>query len=182
MRLATALGVAVLFGSLSSTAQKPTPSDMRLFAWDHAHLTSACPLVMLVRQGIGTRLMAVDKNGAQVEMFAARLKLLLKDLRANKSDQRMVQATVTVHGLNGQQQILPAGQQPSSADVKKRLTVRLTGDDDPDVSGELILPGFTAALMVDLESVTYDDGDVWSFSGPSACHAPPDFLMPVGAP
>lgn len=182
MRLPAVLGFTVLFGLLPSVAQKVTPGDLKLRAVEPASPASVCPLDMHVRQGIGSRMMAVDEHGAQVEMFAARLKLLLKDLRADKTGQRMVRATVTVHGLNGQEQILPADTEPRSADAKKTLSVRLTGDGDPEVSGDLLLPGFTAALMVDLESVTYDDGTVWKFSGASACHAPPDFLMPVGHP
>jgi hypothetical protein len=136
---------------------------------------------MHLRQGIGSRMMAVDKHGAQVQMFAARLKLLLRDLRPHRPAQQMVEATVTVHGLNGAEQIVPAdAHRNRSAEAVKTLTVRLTPDGDPEVSGDLRLPGFTATLMVDLDSVTYDDGTVVKFSGSSACHAPPDMVMLVG--
>jgi hypothetical protein len=136
---------------------------------------------MHVHQGVGSKMMAVDKHGAQVQMFAARLKLLLKDLRPDRPARQMVGATVTVHGLNGAEQIVPAdAHRNRSAQAVKTLTVRLTANGDPEVSGDLRLPGFTAALMVDLDSITYDDGDLIQFSGPSACHAPPDMLMLVG--
>jgi hypothetical protein len=136
---------------------------------------------MHVRQGVGSKMMAVDKRGAQVEMFAARLKLLLKDVRSDRPAQRMVNATVTVHGLNGAEQIVPAdARRDRSAQAIQTLTVRLTPDGEPEVSGDLRLPGFTATLMVDLDSVTYDDGAVVKFSGSSACHAPPDMVMLVG--
>jgi hypothetical protein len=140
-----------------------------------------CPIDMRVRQGIGSRMMAVDEHGAQVEMFAARLKLLLKDLDPDQNRKHMVNATVTVHGLTGKEQILPADTHGGgSADVAKTLTVQLTSDGEPEVSGDLRLPGFTATLMVDLDSITYDDGAVVKFSGSSACHVPPEMVMLVG--
>jgi hypothetical protein len=179
MRFVAVLGFIVLFGLLPSVAQKATPADLKLRAVE-ASPASMCPLDMHVRQGIGSKMMAVDDHGAQVEMFAARLKLLLKDMRPNQTSQQMVKATVTVHGLNGKDQILPADSRSGrSADVAKTLTVRLATDGEPEVSGDLLLPGFTAALMLDLESVTYDDGTVMKFSGSEACRATPDMLMPV---
>jgi hypothetical protein len=181
MRLPAVLGFTVLFGLLPSVAQKVTPPDLKLRAVEQASLATLCPLDMHVRQGIGGRMLAVDEHGAQVEMFAARLKLLLKDLRANQPASQMEKATVTVHGLSGKEQILPADSRSDRpADRVTTLTVRMTGDGEPEVSGILRLPGFTAALMVDLESVIYDDGTVVKFSGSEACHVAPDFLMPVG--
>ncbi|HEY1895976.1 MAG TPA: hypothetical protein VGG62_06880 [Terracidiphilus sp.] len=180
MRLAPVLGFALLVGVLPSLGQKPTPEDLQFRAWERNAGASTCPLDMHVRQGIGSKMMAVDKHGAQQEMFAARLKLLLKDLRPDKSAQRMVQATVTVHGLNGAEQIVPTNAHSDrSGEAVKTLTVRLTPEGEPEVSGDLRLPGFTATLMVDLDSVTYDDGAVVKFSGASACHAPPDMVMLV---
>jgi hypothetical protein len=181
MRFAPVLGFALLFGSFPSPAQKPAPEDMQFRAWEHNVGASTCPIDMHVRQGIGSRMMAVDKRGAQVEMFAARLKLLLKDLHPDQNPKHMVNATVTVHGLNGAEQIVPAdARRDRSAEAVKTLSVRLTPDGEPEVSGDLRLPGFTATLMVDLDSVTYDDGAVMKFSGSSACHAPPDMVMLVG--
>jgi len=181
MRLAPVLGFALFVGGLPSLAQKPAPEDLQFRAWEHKNSSSVCPLDMHVRQGISSKMMAVDKHGAQVEMFAARLKLLLQDFRPDRPAQQMVNATVTVHGLNGAEQIVPAdAHRDRSAEAIKTLTVRLTPDGEPEVSGDLRLPGFTATLMVDLDSVTYDDGTVLKFSGSSACHAPPEMLMPVG--
>jgi hypothetical protein len=136
---------------------------------------------MHVRQGVGSTMTLVGKDGVRAKMFAAQLKLLLKDLRAAAPGRRMVKATVTVHGLNGAGQILPIDEHPGrAAEVTKSLTVRLATNGDAEMSGDLLLPGFTATLMVDLDSVAYDDGAVWRFAGSSACHAAPDFLMPVG--
>jgi hypothetical protein len=180
MRFAVVV-LGVLFSAMTVVAQKPMAEDLQFRVWEHKYSTSVCPIDMQVRQGVGSRMMAVDKHGAQVEMFAARLKLLLKDIRPDRPAQQMVQATVTVHGVNGAEQLVPADAHSNrSSEAVKTLTVRLTPVGEPEVSGDLRLPGFTATLMVDLDSITYDDGAVVRFSGSSACHAPPDMLMPVG--
>ena len=181
MRLALVLASSALFGSFPALAQKATPEDLQFPAWEHKNLTSVCPLDMHVRQGIGSRMMAANDHGVQVEMFAARLRLLLKDLRPDRPGLQMAAATVTVHGLNGAQQIVPAvSHSTRPANAVKTLSVPLTPEGEPEMTGEMLLPGFTATLMVDLDSVTYSDGSVEKFAGSSACHVPPDFLMRVG--
>jgi hypothetical protein len=180
MRIAIVTVLVLAAGAVSSPAQSAAAFPWQPGMVSYAPL-STCPIDMHVRQGIGSKMMAIDKHGPQVQMFAARLKLLLKDLRPDRPARYMVEATVTVHGLNGTEQIVPAdAHRNRSAQAVKTLTVRLTPNGDPEVSGDLRLPGFTAALMVDLDSVTYDDGDLIQFSGSSACHAPPDMLMLVG--
>lgn len=180
MRIALGLGLVLISVSMYSAAQNasllvPAGPVTRAVA------ASACPLDMRVRQGVGGKTMAVDENGAQVEIFAARLKLLLNDARPNRTNERMVKARVTVRGWNGKEQILPAGSARESAWDQARitLTVSLTGGGLPEASADLMLPGFTAARIVELESVTFDDGDVWSFAGSSSCRVAPDLYMPV---
>ncbi len=180
MRIAIVTVLVVAAGAVSSAAQNAAPFPWQPGMVSYTPLTT-CPIDMHVRQGIGSKMMAVDKHDTQVEIFAAKLKLLLKDLRPDRPAQQMVNATVTVHGLNGAEQIVPAdAHRDRSAEAVKTLSVRLTPDGDPEVSGDLRLPGFTATLMVDLDSVTYDDGTVVKFSGSSACHAHPDMVMLVG--
>ena len=55
-------------------------------------------------------MMAVDKNGKQVEMFAQRLTLLLNDVRReHQTDAHVVEATVTVHGTDCKRTDSPSG-------------------------------------------------------------------------
>jgi hypothetical protein len=181
MRVALSLGFVIVSGSLCSLGQGALPAPVRAADATRASAPSACPLDMRVRQGVGAKTMAVDRNGRQMEMFAARLILLLKDARReNPAEARMLGATVTVHGTTAKGQILPADTRPSaSGEVVKTLEVRLTAYGEPEVSGDLLLPGFTSARMVDLDSVTYDDGSTWRLSGTDSCHVAPDLLMPV---
>jgi hypothetical protein len=138
-------------------------------------MVQACPLDMHVRQRAGGSLMSTDAQGRPVKTFAARLKLELTDQRPDKTGQRMVSATVTVRGWNPNARALPidGGRGDSLA---RTMTVPLTGGGIPDASADLELPGFTAARMVRLDSITYDDGQVWRFR---SCQAAPDLYMPV---
>lgn len=182
MRIVLSLGFVLICWALSSLAQQKGP-----VLQPGVHLTDSvqaamCPLQMRVRQGIGGNMMAVDGNGKQVEIFAQRLKLLLNDVRReHESEARMVEATVTVHGTSAKGQVLPADtRRVASGEIVKTLTVRLTANGEPEVSGDIRLPGFTSTRMVDLESVAYDDGSTWKLSGTDTCHVPPDMVMPVG--
>ena len=179
MRIATFAGLLFVIGSVPAVAQV---SPFSVEGGQVVRTASPqCPLDMHVRQGAGGRMIATDKNGGRVERFEARLKLLLSDHRPSRSGQRMVRARVTVIGWNGKEQILPVGatRDQSSGMARMDVTVALSGGGFPDASADLNLPGFTGARLVELQSVTYDDGQVWSFTGSSACHAAPDPFMPV---
>jgi hypothetical protein len=139
----------------------------------------ACPLDMHVRQRAGGSLVSTDDHGRRVKTFAARLKLEIKDLRPERSGQHMVTAKVSVHGWTPKERILPLDSRiDRNGDLVKTMTVPLAGGGLPDASADLWLPGFTAARMVRLESITFDDGDVWSFG---SCEAAPDLYMPVNS-
>jgi hypothetical protein len=140
-------------------------------------MVPACPLDMHVRQRAGGTLVSTDDRGRRVETFAARLKLELKDLRPDRPSQHMVTAKVTVRGWTPKERILPLDSGiDRNGNLVKTMTVPLTGGGLPDASADLWLPGFTAARMVRLESITLDDGAVWNFR---SCEAAPDLYMPV---
>lgn len=156
-------------------------------------MAPACPLDMHVRQGIGGGMIAVDSNGVKRKVFAPRLRLFLNDIRPDKSGQRIVSATVKVHGSNGKERILPLISSPDSNlsnsavdrdanpdEIERTLTVNLGAWGEPGVSGDFRLPGFTSTSRVDLQSVTYEDGSTWKVSGRETCHVAPDFLMRIG--
>ena len=182
MRSVLSLGLVLISGSLSPLAQQKEPVLPSGIHLADSVRVAMCPLQMQVRQGIGGNMMAVDKNGKQVEMFAQRLTLLLNDVRReHQTDAHVVEATVTVHGTTAKGQILPADtRHDASGEIVRTLTVQLAARGEPDVSGEIRLLGFTSTRMVDLESVTYDDGSVWKLSGTDTCHVPPDMVMLVG--
>jgi hypothetical protein len=177
MRVVAGLGVFVLLTGISGAAQ--TSPLQWTTALDGAKAVG-CPIDMRVRQRAGGMLLSTDAQGRRAETFAARLKLELKDARVDRSGQRMVSATVTVRGWNPKARAVPLdGSGEPNGNRAKTITVPLTGGGLPDASADLWLPGFTAARIVELDSIAYDDGQVWNFSGPASCRVAPDLYMPV---
>lgn len=146
-----------------------------------ATVSAGCPIVMHVGQRAGGTLVETDDHGRRVERFAARLRLDLNDPRSASSGRRMVKATVTVQGLNPNARAVPLDAEKAGprGTVARTMTVTLENGELPGVSADLWLPGFTAAQMVQLESVVYDDGQVWRLSGLNSCRVAPDLYMPV---
>jgi hypothetical protein len=146
---------------------------------------TACPLDMRVRQGLGGYTRAIGKDGPQSDASAARLHLTLHDPRPNKTTQRMVNATVTVRGLNGRDHVMalpnmgPDGSDLRPYRITRTMTIPLEDLGSRDINAELQLPGFTATTWVELKSITYDDGAIWTFNSPAECGVRPDPLMLV---
>jgi|SRR4051794_20165614 len=181
MRVVSGLGLFLVLGGFAAGAQTgPQPAVSGTFRVDAANPragTTACPLDMRVRQRAGGTLVSTDQRGRRVETFAARLKLELKDERPDRSGLRMVTATVSVRGWTPRERILPLdSSKDRDGNLVKTMTVPLTGGGLPDASADLMLPGFTAARMVRLESIALDDGSVWNFR---SCEVAPDLYMPV---
>lgn len=136
-----------------------------------------CPIGMRVRQGIATHLSTIDQDGRRSPGFAQRLRLTL----TNPQSKRITGATVTVHGRNAKGRIVHASSaDDSSSELTKTLNVRFADGSGGSVSTDLLLPGFTSARSIYLNSVTYADGSTWRFNADENCHAAPDPLMLVG--
>lgn len=144
---------------------------------------AGCPIDMRVRQRMSGFTVAVDDNVVRRRVFAPRLRLFLNDLRKDMAGHKIVSAAVTVHGTNQKARMQPLDGHsgghgdPDSGDVEKTLNVGLAEWDEPGVSGDFRLPGFTSTSRVDLLSITYEDGSTWKLSGAESCHVAPDPLM-----
>jgi len=181
MRIASIVSLNLLFLSLSMAAQSSGSYGTQTIWVNPAPPLPACPIDVKVRQGWGQTLRSVGKDDPRLELAAARLRLLVNDTRLPKPAIRIVRATVTVHGLDGRSRLVPLQAKPEggSGEISKTLTVPMNAQDTPGVSGEMVLPGFSTARMVDLDSVTFDDGETWTLSGRAACRVAPDPLMLV---
>ncbi len=139
----------------------------------------SCPVDMRVRQRRGGAAVAVDANGVKRNVFAQRLRLILNDLRRDNAGRKAVSATVTVHGTGGKARMQYLASGTGNNSMAKTFNVDLAGADEPGVSGDFLLPGFTSASQVDLESVTYEDGSTWKLAKNESCRVAPDPLMLV---
>lgn len=166
--------------SLAFAGQTSAPVPVQQNMERRADAT-ACPLDMHVHQGSGGGLVATDKDKhpATPHATAARLRLLLNDRPDSRNNRHLVKARVRVHGLGDSAKLVPLDKAPDGGpDLAMTVTIPLTAGSNPDFAGDLVLPGFTAALSVELKSVTLDNGEVWSFKD-EACRAVPEPLMLV---
>jgi hypothetical protein len=136
-----------------------------------------CPVDMRVRQRMGGGTVAVDKDGSRRQVFAQRLRLILNSVRQGEGDRKAVSATVMVHGTGAKARMQSLRSGPVSNSMVRTFEVDLAHWDEPGVSGEFLLPGFTSASQVDLDSVTYEDGTTWKLSRNHSCRVAPDPLM-----
>jgi hypothetical protein len=107
----------------------------------------------------------------------------------NSKSAKIAGATVKVFGLSGKNRIEKASvnldarldltNQKSTFDLTRTLDVTFTPKDGTSVATDLVLPGFTSVLSIQLESLSYKDGSTWAVAGQRACHVAPDPMMLV---
>jgi|GEM_PF-3397565 hypothetical protein len=159
-----------------STTPAPPPGNGRSTqTFAIALPQAACPVQMHALQGGTAELIAARK--LQVITGPAQLiRLVLSQGQA----QMIASAQVTVRGLSGRNRTLQTyttgNLQP---DLTRVLAVTFSTGKEPGVFANLLLPGFTAVLTVQLESITYKDGTTWNMPGTLACRVAPDPLVLV---
>ncbi len=190
MKRATVLGFAFLFAVTWSAAQnRATASSGRTDAQAATNFVldlpaPTCPVSMHALQGSGTGLVPV-RGEQRVSGSSQRIHLVLNSSKSAK----IVGAKVKVFGLSGKNRIEKASVNPnttldltnqkSTFDVTRTLDVTFTPESETSVATDLVLPGFTSVLSIQLESLSYKDGSTWAVAGQRACHVAPDPMMLV---
>ena len=65
--------------------------------------------------------------------------------------------------------------------MRKTITVTFAPEDAGSVAADLVLPGFTSVSAVELQSITYQNGAVWSIAKGETCRVTPDRMMLVAS-
>ena len=187
MKRAVVLSFAVLLGSIAPAAQT-TRQDQTSFGVSRmeglstaspidSSINIGCPISLHALHGASGDMLKVDKSRPQGIAQLIHLILTTPDSR------RIVAAKVRVHGITGKSRITQTKSSRDESDASANLVVRFPDGPEKsagpgkDVSGDLWVPGMTAVLSIDLNSVTFADGSIWSFAGREACHVVPDKLM-----
>ena len=187
MKRAAVIGFALLFAVATSVAQnsatQPASQERSQTATNFILNLPAptCPVSMHALQGTGTGLVAVHGD-QRVAGFSQRIHLIV----TNPKPSKIAGAKVKVFGLSGKNRVEPASystldltNQTSKFDLTKTLDVAFTSEGERDVATDLILPGLTTVLLIQLESLTYKDGSTWAVAGRRACQVAPDPLVLV---
>lgn len=89
----------------------------------------------------------------------------------------IVKATMTIHGYSDKARITQAAK--NGADAELKMTVNFRTLPSGAASGNVRVPGMTAVTRIDLEAVSYADGEVQVLTEKRACQVTPDPFMLV---
>ncbi len=134
-------------------------------------MSVGCPVSLRAQHGVSGNILSVDRN--RPKGIAQLLHLTL----TNPDSRQIVAAKLRVHGLTGKARVTQTLSGQNDSDAAQNLDVRFSPGPGNAVSADLWVPGMTAVLSIDLNSVTFADGSTRSFSAREACHVAPDPLM-----
>ncbi len=112
----------------------------------------------------------VKTGGAHPKGLGQWLHLTLADPQGKK----VAGAQITVHGFSDKARMTQTS--GGGSDASRTMTVPFTASGQT-AEADLWIPEMTAVETIDLHSVTFDDGAVWSFGRNAGCRITPDPLM-----
>jgi hypothetical protein len=174
MKSAVAASLALLFGSVTLSAQSATQNQTQTSVYRMPITSGGCPVSLRALHGADGSMLRVDKNRP------AGIAQLLHLILSNPDARQVVAARVRVRGLSGRGRMTQTSGQDATqggADVTRSLEARFSAGSDKDVSSDVWVSGMTAVLEVELNSVTFADGTTRRFAGVDACRIAPEPLM-----
>lgn len=170
MKLTSLLSFVILSGSLAA-AQSAGMENAQSPVAHPAQPAVGCPVSLHALHGADGNILKVDKSRP------AGLAQLLHLVLVNPDAREIVAGEVTVRGISGKGRMTQTLGSADQADVVRNLHVRFTAQEDRTVAGDVWAPGMSAALTVELNSVTFADGSMRRFAGQDRCRVMPDPLM-----
>ena len=172
-------GVTTLAAQNKSASAAPSgivrPNYSTSNAYDLSGVT--CPVKVRALQGFGYGLVKI-RGEQPVEGPAQRIHLVL----ANPKSKEIAKAKVIVLGLSPKNRAKRVSDLHGATDLTRALEVTFAPEDANNVSAELVLPGFTSVISIELQSITYRDGTTWTVADHKACQVAPDPLMLIAGP
>ncbi len=96
----------------------------------------------------------------------------------SRDAKRIAKATVTVNGLTPKERVTQALSNGAGPwDATQSLDVSFVAGPDHAAIARIWVPGMSAVMRIDLESMVYSDGSVWKIAEAQACRVRPDPLM-----
>jgi hypothetical protein len=99
----------------------------------------------------------------------------------NLLSREIVSAQFVVHGYSNKGRAMNLANSSSEPDLAKTVDVVLDVKGKSEASSDLSLSRFTAVTSIDLNSITYADGNTWSTPSAEACSVTPDSIMLVAS-
>ncbi len=173
MKLALTVSFAFLLGPVSLTAQTPSQPQSPATDFSAQKPSVTCPVKLRAQHGADGTMRQVDKT--RPEGVAQRLHLIV----ASPASKRIVEAWLRVHGVSPRGRVSHADTTRITTDVARNLTVRFTQSGDNEATSDAWVPGMSAVLAVELQSVKLADGKILHFDAADGCRFTPEHLMLV---
>jgi hypothetical protein len=169
--------IAFFLGPTFVTAQTAVPAGnpvSQTAVREVAPPSARCPVSLHAQQMPGADRWVV--NGVTVKPLAQRLRLTATAPHSGP----IVAANITVHGYAGRPRFTSVGAANQDAgDSARTLDVAFAPGADREASTDIALAGFSAVMVVELNSITYSDGSRWKLSAGSSCRTWIDGMMLV---
>ena len=149
------------------------PDSGQLLA-DRSH--PGCPVSMRAQQR--TSVTGLTRTGDGNAVQGQRI-----HLDVDRGPHAVVAIQVTVHGTTARPRIYAAQSLHGASDALKTFTLTADGASANGVaiSSDILLRGFTSVQSVNLDSVSYADGSLWTPTAGKSCSVEPDPLMLVSS-
>lgn len=174
MKSYVAVSLVLLFGSITITAQSARQNQTQTSVYRMPITSGGCPVSLRALHGADGNMLKVDKNRP------AGIAQLLHLIVTNPDSRQIVAARVRVRGLSGKGRMTLTANQDATqgaGDTTRSLEARFSTGAGKEVSSDVWVPGMTAVLDVELNSVTFADGTTRKFAGVEACRIGPEPLM-----
>ena len=137
----------------------------------------SCPVSMRAQQKTGATGLTRTRDG-NAAVLGQRI-----HLDVDRGPNAVVAIQVTVHGTTARPRIYAAQSQQVRSDAVKTFTLAADGAsaNGAAISSDLLLRGFTSVQSVNLDSVSYADGSLWTPTAGKSCSVEPDPLMLVSS-
>lgn len=172
MKLAASVSFAFLIGSVFLAAQNPGPSPAPTTTTARAQkMNISCPVRLRALHGADGSIVKVDKD--RPKGIAQLLHLIL----TSPDSRQIVEARLRVRGTSGKGRVTQTATAGDGSDAVRNLVVQFTPGPEKEVARDVWVPGMSAVLGVELNSVTFDDGTTLRFGAAHGCRFTPDHLM-----
>jgi len=186
---------AILMGSIFVVSQGQAPDSKVGGSGDAVQLIpgrmdAGCPISMRAQQkGMGDLLLADKGREGKVDGPVQRIHLTLG--KETENSEEIARVRVTVHGTGAENRMyrVPAGEAGSgiegsggfrmgpTADRMRTFDLAFRPNGEGEIATDLLLRGFTSVTWINLDSVTFVDGAVWTSGAKLSCRTSPDLLM-----
>ena len=167
------VGLVLILGTLAAFGQSPAHNPSQPAVLETLPYSAHCPLNLSAQQGMSGELRSTKGLPPlqETQSIGQQIRLTLM----NTGLTGITAARIKVHGYTPTGRVMPSGVPPP--DAAKSLNLLLIVGPRQNVSTDLRLESFSAVTSIELESVSYADGNRWQASAENRCQIAPDPVM-----